>query len=180
LSRIKGQDRLLRAAALLARRSEIGPFRVVLAGGPVPNEPDYPAELEAIAAQLDPPPVTFTGPLARAALAPVIAQSAIAVNLSPPGLFDKAALETMLAGKPTLVTNPDFASLLGEAVDLLILPHGADDAALAERLAALLALGPERRAAIGRDLRGRVLAQHSLESLADRIVALMAEAAHGR
>lgn len=180
LSRIKGQDRLLRAASLVMQRAETGPFRVVLAGGPVPNEPDYPAALQTLAAGLDPAPtVSFTGPLARPALAGVIAQSAIAVNLSPPGLFDKAALETMLAGKPTLVTNPDFAPLLGEAAHLLTLPHEADADALADRLARLLALGPQARAAIGRDLRAGVLAQHALEGLMDRIVALMAEAARG-
>ncbi len=114
------------------------------------------------------------GPHAEAAA--LVRRSAVAVNLSPPGLFDKAALEGMFAGKPTLVTNADFAPLLDAAADLLLLPYEAGPEALAGRLARLLALTPEERAAIGAELRGRALAAHSLDSLMDRVVALMGEA----
>lgn len=178
LSRIKRQDWLLRAASLLAARPEMGPFHVRLIGGPVKGAPDYPAMLRALAASLDPaPPVEFVGPLPYEQALAALAQSAIAVNLSPAGSFDKAALEPMVAGKPTIVTNPDLLPLLGDAADLLYLSGDAGDAALAERLAALLALSPDERAAIGADLRARTLAAHSLDGLMDRIVALMREAA---
>ncbi len=180
LARIKRQDWLLRAASrtasLIVERGDVGPFRVVIAGGPVENEPDYPAELESLAHSLDPaPPVTFTGPLPHEQLAGVLGGCALAVNLSPPGLFDKAALESMLVGKPTLVTNPDFVPLLGDASDLLYLPFDSGLDALADRLARLLALEPARRAAIGADLRARALAAHSLDGLMDRMAALMRE-----
>ncbi len=179
LARIKGQDRLLRALGRVAERDAVGPFRVQFVGGPVEVAPDYPAELEALARKFDAAhPVAFTGPLARPALAEAVAQSAIGVNLSPPGLFDKAALESMLAGKPTLVMNTDFLPVLGPAADLLYLPHGADDDVLADRLAALLALSPDERAAMGRKLRDNVIAQHSLDSLMDRVTQLMHKAAN--
>lgn len=179
LSRIKGQDRLLRAVSRIAGRGESGPFRVHIIGGPVENEPEYPGELNTLTRQLHPsPPVTFTGPLARPVLAAVVEDSAIAVNLSPPGLFDKAALETMLAGKPTLVMNTDFLPVLGDAADLLYLPYDADDDELAERLAFLLALSPQDRAELGEDLRERVISEHSLGTLMDRIAHLMYRAAH--
>lgn len=178
LARIKRQDWLLRAASLVAAMPGAGPFRVRLVGGPVEGEPDYPAELRALAAALDPaPPIEFAGPLPHREALAALGQSAIAVNLSPPGLFDKAALEPMFAGKPTIVTNPDFLSLLGDHADELFLPDDTGDAALAERLAGLLALSPDQRAAIGADLRVRALAAHSLDGLMDRIVALMREAA---
>ncbi len=181
LARIKRQDVLIRAAALLAARDDVSAFRVQLIGGPVQEQPDYPAMLEALIRSCDPsPPVSVTGLLPHAEAIALLRRSAIAVNLSPPGLFDKAALEGMFAGKPTLVTNADFAPLIGHAADLLLLPPDADETALAARLAQLLALSPEERAALGAELRARALAAHSLDSLMDRVVALMGEAVrHG-
>ncbi len=177
LSRIKRQDWLLRATAALAARADTGPFRVVIAGGPVENEPGYPAALRALVAASEPrPDVVFTGPLPRAELAARVRGCAVALNLSPPGLFDKAALEAMIAGKPTLVTNPDFLPLLGAAADLLYLPPEAGEDALIERLARLLALSPDERRALGLALRARALEVHALEGLMGRIVALMCEA----
>jgi glycosyltransferase involved in cell wall biosynthesis len=175
LARIKRQEWLLRAASQVMARGDAKPFRVLLVGGPVEGEPEYWAELERLASQLDPAPaVVFSGPLPQAQVAGLIQGCAVAVNLSPPGLFDKAALETMLAGKPTLVVNADFLPVLGEAADLLYLPE--DSGALADRLARLLALSPEERAALGMQLRERVLPAHSLDGLMDRMVTLMREA----
>jgi len=181
LAHIKRQDALIRAASLLAARGEVGAFRVQLVGGPVQEEPDYPTALEALIRSLDPaPPVTLSGPLPHAEAAALLRRSAVTVNLSPPGSFDKAALEGLFAGKPTLVANADFAPLLGDAADLLLLPPDAGESALADRLARLLALTADERAAMGAGLRARALAAHSLDSLMDRIVALMGEAvAHG-
>jgi len=176
LSRIKGQDRLLRALALVAKRPDVPPFCVQLVGGPIATEREYPDQLAALAHELAPVPVTFTGPLARPELVPVINDCAVAVNFSPPGSFDKAALESMLVGKPTLVMNADFLPVLGPAAEQLYLPYEADDEKLAGRLAALLALSPAERAALGGELRERVVAQHSLDSLMDSIVDVIAEA----
>ena len=175
LSRIKRHDWLLRAASQLAARDDALPFRVVIVGGATEHEPGYPAELDSLAHDL---PVLFTGALPQDRVAKMIQGCAVAINLSPPGLFDKAALEPMLAGKLVIVTNPDFLPLLGGAADLLYLPFDSGDAALAERLIRLLSLTPAERAALGADLRARALEQHSLAGLMDRLVALMREAAH--
>lgn len=176
LSRIKRQDWLLRAAAQVAARGHVGRFRVVIIGGEVEHEPDYAADLRALAEAFDPAlAVTFTGPLPYSAMIEAVSRCAVAVNLSPPGLFDKAALEAMLLGKPTLVTNDDFLPLLGDAVDRLYLLPDADDAALADRLEMLLRLGPDARRDLGHDLRARALAAHSLDRLMDRVVDVMRE-----
>ncbi len=181
LSPIKRQDALLRAAAALRARGNVGPFRVAIVGGAVESEPDYAARLETLAGELKlSEAVTFTGPLPHAQVADRLRASAITVNLSPPGLLDKAALEGMFAGKPTLVTNPDFLPLLGDAADLLSLPYDADTAALADHLARLLALTPAARAALGADLRARALEAHSLDGLMDRLAALMRDVAEAR
>jgi glycosyltransferase involved in cell wall biosynthesis len=178
LSRIKRQDWLLRAASKALAGGVTGPFRVALIGGAVEHEPDVLPALRRLAESLDPAPdVAFTGALPHSRVAGRIGGCAAAVNLSPPGLFDKGALEPMLAGKPTIVTNPDFLPLLGEAGEWLLLPPDASDDELADRLARLLALSPDGRAAIGAGLRARALAAHSLGGLMDRLAALMREEA---
>lgn len=178
LSRIKRQDWLLRAASKALAGGATGPFRVALVGGVVEHEPDVLPALHRLAESLDPAPeVVFTGALPHSRVAELIQGCAAAVNLSPPGLFDKAALEPMLAGKPVIVTNPDFVPLLGEAGDWLLLSPDASDDDLADRIVRLLALSPEERAALGAGLRARALAAHSLDGLMDRLVALMREEA---
>jgi glycosyltransferase involved in cell wall biosynthesis len=178
LAHIKRQDWLIRAAAQVTRRGENAPFRVVIVGGPVEQEPDYPAQLHTLAQTLNIDAI-FTGPLPHVDAAARLRGCAVAVNLSPAGLFDKAALEGMFAGKPAIVTNTDFLPLLGDAADLLYLPNSASESDLADRLGRLLAMTPQQRGVIGADLRARALAAHSLDGLMDRIVALMGEAAHG-
>ena len=174
LSRIKRLDWMLRAASLAQHQA--APFRLIFVGGTVEHEPDYPAELEALAGRLDPiPAVTFTGPIPHAQVAEMLRGCAFAANLTPPGSFDKAVLEALLSGKSALVTNPDFLPLLGD--DLLYLPTDADDDDLAARLVKLLAMSPDDRIALGHDLRARTLAAHSLNGLMDRLVDLMQKVA---
>ena len=175
LSSVKRVDWLLRAATQIADQGTSPDFRIRIIGGQVDTEADYTVWLHELAAPLG-EAVTFTGPLPHAKVAGELARCALAANLSQPGLFDKAALEPMCTGKPVLVTNADFVPLLGDHAERLYLPTDATDADLAERLAALLALSPEQRAAIGRDLRDRVLAAHALDGLMDRIVDLMRHA----
>lgn len=178
LAHIKRQDWLLRAASRAMAQNR--PFRVLIVGGPVEKEPNYPNELAGLVSRLDPmPDVAFTGPLPHSEVAAIMQRCAVAVNLSPSGLFDKAALEPMIVGKPTLVTNEDFLPLLGDAADLLFLRDNASDNELADRLIRLLALSQQERAALGNQLRERAIMAHSLDGLMDRIVALMDEAVSG-
>jgi glycosyltransferase involved in cell wall biosynthesis len=120
--------------------------------------------------------VTFTGGLSANAVRDMLRRATVSVNLSPPGLFDKAALESMLVGVPTIVSNPAFEPLLGDHVPLLRIAAPDDSAELAARLKSVLALSSEERETMGLDIRERVKAAHSLDRLMDRLVALMAEA----
>jgi glycosyltransferase involved in cell wall biosynthesis len=117
--------------------------------------------------------VTFAGGLPPDAVRDWYRRAAIAVNLSPLGLFDKAALESMAAGTPTIVSNPAFDSLLGDHVPSLRIDSPEDVEGLAARLRALLALAEDERRAIGNDIRGRVAATHSLERLMPRLVNIL-------
>ncbi len=176
LSRIKRHETLIRAAALLRDKHGDPPARFVIAGAPLPGHPrDYEEFLkEEIDRLRVGDRVTLWGAVPQEAVAAVFHDASIAVNNAPPGLFDKAVLEGMMCGVPSVVANAAFDHLMGDHVDLLRFDDGGDAAALAERLSRLLAMSVEERQAIGRELAVRAAASHSLDGLMDRLVALMA------
>jgi glycosyltransferase involved in cell wall biosynthesis len=115
----------------------------------------------------------FTGGLQAADVRDWYRQATVAVNMSPAGLFDKAALESMACGLPTIVCNPAFAPLLDDYADLLLTAGAEDVNGLRDRLERLFALSDRERAEIGRQLRQGVLCEHSLDSLAGRLLAVL-------
>ncbi len=169
---IKHQATLLQAVAA------VPDIRAAFIGGiPSGQNPAYLTDLKALAHDLDiTDRVTFAGGLQPEAVRDFYRRATVSVNLSPPGLFDKAALESMLVGTPTVASSSAFDVLLGDHAERLRLSAPDDEAALAARLRSLLALSGEERGAMGLDIRARVQAAHSLDGLMDRLVALMAEA----
>lgn len=166
---IKHQATLLRAVAQV----EDAEARFV---GAVPPEQDqtYCDELKRLSVELGiAERVHFAGALSPEGVRAAYREAAAAVNLSPPGLFDKAALESMAAAVPTIVSSRAFAPLLGEHEPRLLIPAPDDADALAECLRALFALDRPARAAIGADLRARVCAEHSLDALMPRLVRVL-------
>ncbi|MFQ5410465.1 MAG: glycosyltransferase family 4 protein [Anaerolineales bacterium] len=78
-------------------------------------------------------------------------RASVHVNLCPTGGMDKAVLEGMASGVPTLVRNETFAPYLNEAGHGLV--FAADEPrAVAEQIAALLALSAAERARLGQQL----------------------------
>ena len=116
----------------------------------------------------------FTGDLAAADVLDWYRRSTVAVNMSPAGLFDKAALESMACGVPTVVCNPAFSPLLGEYAELLLTAGPDDVDGLRDRLERLFALSDAERATIGRRLRDGVRREHSLQQLIGRLLAVLA------
>lgn len=166
LQAIKQQGALIDALAYL-------PDARALFVGAVPSGEDahYPQALGARAEALGVAArVTFAGGLDADGVRDAYRRAAVAVNLSPPGLFDKAALESMATGTPTLVTNEAFAPLMGPFAAQLTLSHPPQPPALAERLAALIALTPSERGRMAETLRANVSAAHSLDRLVPRLV----------
>ncbi|GAB4450738.1 MAG: hypothetical protein Kow00120_21060 [Anaerolineae bacterium] len=169
---------MIRAAAQLRDEAGMEDVRFVAVGGETPEFPGHRAELEAEVARLGLGHCfRFTGGMPYSALPALYHRSAVALNLSPPGHFDKAALEAMLCAKPIVVANPAYTGLLGAHAPALLLEDPEDAGGLAARLAALLAAGPAARAAIGADLRRATYAAHSLDGLMDRLAALLREVA---
>lgn len=84
--------------------------------------------------------VKFLGSIANSAMPQTLAQYDIAVNASPTGGIDKAALESMASGVPTFVSNTGFKEYFAELSDELIFKfNDAED--LARRILAFLARG---------------------------------------
>jgi glycosyltransferase involved in cell wall biosynthesis len=162
---IKHQATLIHAIAPLEDA------RIVLVGGSPPDTDGvYEHKLRGLAHGLElGARVAFAGAQPPILVREYYHRAAIAVNLSPPGLFDKAALESMAMGLPTIVANPAFEGLLGDHRELLCLPSSEDVDGLTERLRRLLSLIPLERLAIGSSLRRRVLEQHSLSGLVIRL-----------
>lgn len=151
-----------------------------IAGLTPEGDTSYREHLRARAGELPRPEgMRIATPIPPRAMPGHLHRAAVAVNLSPPGLFDKSALEAMACGVPTVIANPAFDDLLGEHSPLLRLrPDDGSDEALARALAtavdAVLRLPASTRRAMGLDLRRRVVESHDLDKLADRLVAVLA------
>jgi glycosyltransferase involved in cell wall biosynthesis len=166
---IKHQKTLLRALA-----SGIDAQVVLVGDVPQGKSAVYGEDLKALAYGLGiDSRVTFAGGLPPDSVRDWYRRAAIAVNLSPPGLFDKAALESMAAGTPTIVSNPAFDSLLGDYVSKLRIDSPEDVEGLAARLLALLALDDAERRTMGLYIRERVIAAHGLERLMPQLVNML-------
>ena len=165
LTSVKHQATLVRAAAALAAD-------VVLVGD-VPAERCalYKQHLKSLVAELGVGDrVVFAGNLPREAVREWYRRATVAVNLSPVGLFDKAALESMACGVPTVVSNPAFDSLLGPFSSRLRVDGPDDVDGLARALGSLLSAPPAERQQIGSHLRDGVRRTHDLGGLAERLV----------
>ena len=146
----------------------------VFIGDERPEAPDYRRQLETLAADLDVGDrLISTGSLPPQAVRTWYHRAAAAVNLSPVGLFDKAALEAMVCAAPTIVCNPAFDPLFGADIERLRIDSPDDHAGLAARLNALLALNPAERAALGSAISARTVEAHSLEGLIARLVRVL-------
>ncbi len=112
--------------------------------------------------------VEISGPVPRRAVPALYADVDALVNDMREGATDKVVYEAAATCLPVIASNPAFDTLLPEE---LRFAHG-DVEGLAERIAGLRDVD---RQAIGRRLRGIVVREHSVETWADRVVALLSE-----
>lgn len=176
LSPIKDHGTLIEAAARL--QGSGARFRLSIVGGAAGARDE--AYAQALRRQVDARGlagcVDWAGPLPPRALPAWYRRCAAHVNLTRTGSGDKSVLEAMSCARPSLVANRGFRELLGSHAGRLAFPEGDADA-LAGRLQDLLRAGAGERAAIGADLRERVVLHHALDRLADRLLALLRELA---
>ncbi len=109
----------------------------------------------------------------RSELPELFARADVLVNNMRAGAPDKVVYEAGASCLPVLASNPVFDGLLDGLASALRFGR-EDPAELAARLRDLAALRPEERGRLGRELRRRVEASHSVGSWADRILELAA------
>lgn len=168
LASIKYQDVVIRAIADLD-------VHLVLVGGIQPGSPPaYRQSLESLVDELNlRDRVTFAGDLQANEVRDWYRQASIAVNMSPVGLFDKSALESMACGVPTVVCNPEFDNLHGDYRALLSAENPTDEAGLRTCIDSLLKMSIDGRARIGQTQRDGVIAHHSLAELIQRLLSVL-------
>jgi len=165
LASIKHQETTIKAVAKTQAH-------LVLVGDVQAGYPsEYRQELEELAHGLGMANcIRFTGDLNPSKVRDQLQQSTIAVNMSPVGLFDKSALESMACGVPTIVCNPEFSHLMGAYQDLLIVDNPEDVDGLQASIKHILSLSDAERAKIGQTLRDNVVKQYGLPDLVQRLV----------
>ena len=98
-------------------------------------------------------------------------RSDVLLNNMRAGAPDKAVYEACGSCLPVLASNPSFDELFAGIEPPLRFERGSADE-LAERLRTLAALPAQERAAIGRTLRERAVANHSVDSWAAGVLAV--------
>ena len=170
-ARWKGYDTLLAGFRLALEQGLEARLRII---GPSLTDDERRHRVE-LATSL-PAAAELLDPLPRADLPELLRQSDALVSPAQSGetaTLDKAVYEAAACGLPVVASNPALGEFLG-GLPLELSFEPRDAAGLADRLLALDAAGSEQRAAIGAELRRRVVAGHSLESWADTVVAALA------
>jgi glycosyltransferase involved in cell wall biosynthesis len=140
-------------------------LRLRVVGGPLtPDDRAYEAELRGRAAARG-LPVEFTGFIPLERLPAVYESAALQLHASATDSMDKAVLEALASGCPTLTSNPAFRDLLASAPALILRDDRPET--IAARVRAVLAdpagLDPGR-------LRGLVVGRHDLGTYAGKIL----------
>lgn len=147
-----------------------------------PDEKAHAAELrEAIeSSALLAGRVRIEPPLARAELPALLRSADALLSATQPRAsqtLDKVVYEAAACGVPVLASNAALADFLGGLpLELSFAPRDAQQ--LSERLVELAAAPTETRAAVGAELRRRVVAGHSVAAWADAVTRIVA--AEGR
>ena len=172
-SAAKGLDPIVRAVGL-ARAAGLDVR--LRAHGTVsrPEEADNLERLRLLVAELELGDwVELGAPVPRQHIPALLTETTALVNNMRPGAPDKVVYEACAACRPVIVSNPLFDELLDDLEPTL--RFELDDVEeLAARIVAVGSLDRAARGALGRTLRERVLARHSVGSWADAVVGLAA------
>lgn len=173
-SAAKGLDSIIRAVAF-ARAGGLDVRLRTHGTATHPGEAANLALLHTLVAELGLAEWVELGPpLPRQEVPEFLAGSTALVNNMRPGAPDKVVYEACASCRPVIVSNPLFDELLDDLEPRLRFP--LDDVAdLANRISTVGTLDPGARELLGRTLRERVLARHSVGSWAEAVVRLCAD-----
>lgn len=175
---IKNYELLIDAAARLSESLGRSGFRVRIVGGDEGNAPpSYTDQLQARVERAGLQGIVeLVGPIPYAQVVREYQRASVHVNLCPTGGMDKAVLEGMACGVPTLVRNKAFAALAG-ATSGLQLVRGEDATLLSEQLRNRISISGEARGSLGDALWRAVEREHGLEQFVLRLVEILRAAA---
>jgi glycosyltransferase involved in cell wall biosynthesis len=137
-------------------------------------------ELEELAGDDD--RIAIEPPVRRVEAPDVLRGADVFVSPAEPtsgATLDKAVYEAAACARPVVTTNAALAAFLGGLPLQLVAPPG-NVAALARVLREVANAAPATRAAVGVELRRRVVEQHSLDHWADAVVATVREVRSAR
>jgi glycosyltransferase involved in cell wall biosynthesis len=166
----KGQDRMLRAQAILRDRGQ-RMHLVIVGGDSYGLSPEYAASLQPLAERLGlADEVTMTGEVPDAS--PYIEQMDVLVNASDPEPFGIVILEGMARGVAVLAIDSGGPGDFVQDGQTGVLARSGGPEDLADALAPLLA-SPELRARLGRAGRERYLEEFTDAAMRRRFFAAM-------
>jgi glycosyltransferase involved in cell wall biosynthesis len=165
-SRAKGLGTVLRALQLVRDRGVDA--RLVARGPILVQEARHERHtLETVADGLGLRDVVDLGEaVPRDELPALLAESDVLVNNMRPGAPDKVVYEAAASCLPVVASNPVFDELLPK--ELRFPTDGVEE--LADRLVAFASTLPPQRRELGRSLRARVVAEHSVAHWADEVM----------
>ena len=172
VSRRKRVDLMLQSLAWLKTHAPQHPFRLRIIGPTLTRDDQrYAEELARMveAAGLR-DSVTFEGPLPVASLPEIYASSFAHLNLSETGSMDKAILESLASGCPTLTSNEAAFAVLRDFPGLQVRQRTPD------AIGAQICRVYDDRQRFGSDaLRQLVEGHHDLNSYAERVCSILTE-----
>jgi glycosyltransferase involved in cell wall biosynthesis len=136
-----------------------------------PEDPIYGNELRKKFAELIKSNiVTFAGEKQNDKTPALYSIHGASINLAAAGHFDKSAFESMACETPVIVSSKAFEGIVpGE----WIVPEN-DPEALADAMQRMVQLGDDEYRTLGAHERAQVVARHSLATLIDRLIQLLA------
>jgi len=172
ISHIKNQELLIRAADILINQKKQAGWRINFVGAPqYLKDVDYLRNLERIVkdCRLE-NYVKFIGAVSYQKIAGYYRGTDLSINLCPTGGMDKAVLESVACGIPTLVYNKAFLQLFGGLSKFFIL-DSLSAVGLADKIVAVSNWLPVERGKALKELRERIIKFHDLKKLVSRIIA---------
>jgi glycosyltransferase involved in cell wall biosynthesis len=181
LGPVKRLEELLAAVALARRQLGTDALRLELTGGPLtPADQDYVELLHRETRSLGiEDAVDFAGPVRFDQIPARYHHGSLFLSQSATGSLDKALLEAMASGCIPISPNESFARLASEH-GLEHLVPGPGPEGMAEAIVAARRLPPAEREELRARLRGIVESEHSLDALADRLMAQLTELVEDR
>ena len=173
ISRVKRLDAALALLGVLPERAPDGRvFRLRVVGSPLtPDDVQYAGELKAMAGRLAiSSRVTFEPAVSFDTVASVYPQADLFISHSQTGSMDKAVLEAMSCGVPVLTSNPAYRAPLAAALRDDVVVDDNDAATWKRRVLEIAARSRTQRAEMGVRAQAFVELEHSLDSLAGRII----------